>query len=129
MSSIQNVDTSRSTSIFTLFSPQLLPATLMLGGGVTLYAVETYITATIAPSIVRDIGGLELLSWMTTLFVAAAVLGSIFVATRPRGIGLRSVYVAGALVFGAGSLVCTLAPAMPLVLVGRTVQGFGAGIL
>ena len=50
MSSIQNADTSHSTSIFTLFSPQLLPATLMLGGGVVLYADESYITATIAPS-------------------------------------------------------------------------------
>ncbi len=31
--------------------------------------------------------------------------------------------------FGAGSLICALAPAMQLVLAGRTVQGFGAGIL
>lgn len=128
MTGIDEISADRP-SVVHLFSAPLLPATLMLGGGVTLYAVETYITATIAPSIVRDIGGLELLSWMTTLFVAAAVLGSIFVAMRPRGIGLRSVYVAGALMFGAGSLICALAPAMPLVLAGRTVQGFGAGIL
>ncbi|TCM80932.1 MFS transporter [Rhizobium sp. BK068] len=128
MTGIEEISADKP-SVFHLFSAPLLPATLMLGGGVTLYAVETYITATIAPSIVRDIRGLELLSWMTTLFVAAAVLGSIFVAMRPRGIGLRSVYVAGALIFGAGSLICALAPAMPLVLAGRTVQGFGAGIL
>jgi MFS family permease len=101
----------------------------MLGGGVTLYAVETYIMATIAPSIVRDIGGLPLLFWVTTLYVAAAVLGSIFVAMRPRGTGLRTVYVAGALMFAAGSLICGLAPSMPVVLVGRAVQGFGAGAL
>ncbi len=49
-----------STSVFQLFSPALLPATLMLGGGMTISAVESYITATIAPSIVRDVGGLEL---------------------------------------------------------------------
>ena len=129
MSSIQNVDTSRSASIFTLFSPQLLPATLMLGGGVALYAVESYITATIAPSIVRDIGGLELFSWMITLFVAAGVLGSITVATRPRGMGLRTVYVAAALIFGAGNLICAIAPIIQVVLAGRAVQGFGAGML
>ncbi|MBB5571788.1 MULTISPECIES: MFS transporter [Rhizobium] len=129
MSSIQNADTSHSTSIFTLFSPQLLPATLMLGGGVVLYAVESYITATIAPSVVRDIGGLELFSWMTTLFVAAGVLGSITVATRPRGIGLRTVYIAAALIFGLGNLICAMAPAIQVVLAGRAVQGFGAGML
>ncbi|MBB4568389.1 MFS transporter [Rhizobium leucaenae] len=129
MSSIQNADTSRSTSIFTLFSAQLLPATLMLGGGVVLYAVECYITATIAPSVVRDIGGLELFSWMTTLFVAAGVLGSISVATRPRGIGLRTVYIVAALIFGAGNLICAVAPTIEIVLAGRAVQGFGAGML
>ncbi|MFL5015512.1 MAG: MFS transporter, partial [Rhizobium sp.] len=46
------------SSVFRLFLPEHLPATLMLSGGVTLYAVESYIMATIAPSIVRDIGGL-----------------------------------------------------------------------
>jgi MFS family permease len=117
------------SSVFHLFSPAFLPATLMLGGGVTLYAVETYITATVTPSIVRDIGGLALLSWVTTLYVAAAVLGSIFVAMRPRGTGLRTVYVAGALIFGAGSLICAAAPVMGVLLAGRTVQGVGAGIL
>lgn len=119
----------QKTSIFQLFTPSLLPATLMLGGGVTLYAVETYITATIAPSIVRDIGGLPLLSWVTTLYVAAAVLGSVSVAMRPRGMGLRSAYVVGAVLFGAGSLVCAAAPSMEMVLAGRTIQGFGAGVL
>jgi MFS family permease len=101
----------------------------MLGGGVTLYAVESYITATIAPSIVRDIGGLELFSWMTTLFVAAGVLGSITVATRPKGIGLRAIYVAAALIFGVGSLACAIAPTMPVLLIGRAVQGYGSGML
>ena len=129
MSSIENTAPLKSASIFTLFSPRLLPATLMLGGGVTLYAVESYVTATIAPSIVRDIGGLELFSWMTTLFVAAGVLGSITVATRPKGIGLRAIYVAAALIFGVGSLACAIAPTMPVLLIGRAVQGYGSGML
>ncbi|MDK4705543.1 MFS transporter [Rhizobium sp. CNPSo 4062] len=129
MSSIENTAPASSSSVFTLFSPKLLPATLMLGGGVTLYAVESYITATIAPSIVRDIGGLELFSWMTTLFVAAGVLGSITVATRPKGMGLRTVYVGAALTFGIGSLACAIAPMMPVLLAGRAIQGYGAGML
>jgi MFS family permease len=48
---------------------------------------------------------------------------------RPRGIGLRTVYVAGALMFAAGSLICALAPSMQVILAGRAVQGFGAGAL
>jgi MFS family permease len=118
-----------SPSVLRLLSPQLLPATLMLAGGVGLYAIESYITATIAPSIVRDIGGLSLLAWVTSLFVAMAVLGSIFVAMRPRGIGLRTVYIIAALIFAAGSFVCAIAASMPDLLVGRALQGFGAGAL
>lgn len=129
MSGIATASTTSSTSVFRLFSPALLPATLMLAGGVTLYAVESYITATIAPSIVRDIGGLALFAWLTSLYVATAVLGSIFVAMRPEGVGLRAVYVVAALIFGAGSLICAAAPSMPVVLVGRAVQGFGTGAL
>ncbi|MGM5054113.1 MFS transporter [Rhizobium sp. 814_E9_N1_1] len=125
----QTAAVSNSSSVFRLFLPEHLPATLMLAGGVTLYAVESYIMATIAPSIVRDIGGLALFSWVTSLFVAAAVLGSIFVAMRPRGIGLRSVYVIAALVFGVGSLIAAAAPSMPVVLIGRAVQGLGTGAL
>ncbi|MGO7158861.1 MFS transporter, partial [Rhizobium johnstonii] len=130
---MSNIDQTASipsaSSVFRLFLPEHLPATLMLAGGVTLYAVESYIMATIAPSIVRDIGGLALFSWVTSLFVAAAVLGSIFVAMRPRGIGLRSVYVIAALVFGVGSLIAAAAPSMPVVLIGRAVQGLGTGAL
>ncbi|MBY5558230.1 MFS transporter [Rhizobium leguminosarum] len=129
MSNIDQTAAIPPSSLFRLFLPEHLPATLMLAGGVTLYAVESYIMATIAPSIVRDIGGLVLFSWVTSLFVAAAVLGSIFVAMRPRGIGLRSVYVIAALVFGVGSLIAAAAPSMPVVLIGRTVQGLGTGAL
>ncbi|MBB2795889.1 UNVERIFIED_ORG: MFS family permease [Rhizobium pisi] len=125
----QTIALPNANSVFRLFLPEHLAATLMLAGGVTLYAVESYITATIAPSIVRDIGGLALFSWVTSLFVAAAVLGSIFVAMRPRGITLRGVYVIAALVFGAGSMVAAIAPSMPVVLIGRALQGLGTGAL
>lgn len=38
-------------------------------------------------------------------------------------------YAAAALLFIAGTLVCAVAPAMPVMLVGRTVQGLGGGFL
>jgi MFS family permease len=113
----------------TLFSRAYLFGTLMLGGGIMLHAVETYITATLMPSIVRDIGGLPLFAWATTVYVAASVLGSTFVAVRPEGVTLNRCYVFGAVLFGIGSLVCAIAPTMETVLVGRAVQGLGAGFL
>jgi MFS family permease len=112
-----------------LFHRGTLFATLVLGGGIMLHAVETYITATLMPSIVRDIGGLELFAWATTIYVAASVLGSTFVAVRPENVTLNRCYVFGAALFGIGSLVCAIAPTMEIVLAGRAVQGLGAGFL
>jgi MFS family permease len=112
-----------------LFISGRTPATLLLGAGVGLEALEFYVTTSLMPSMVRDIGGLELLAWTSSLFVAAIVLGSICVVIRPRGVTLNQTYVAGALLFGLGCGVVGLAPDMIVVLVGRAVQGFGAGLL
>ncbi len=40
---------ARSASLWSLFAPGHLGASLMLAGGISLYAVETYVTATIMP--------------------------------------------------------------------------------
>ena len=82
----ENVATPKDAAprLSSLFSRAYLFGTLMLGGGIMLHAVETYITATLMPSIVRDIGGLSLFAWATTIYVAASVLGSTFVAVRPE---------------------------------------------
>ncbi|MDX3928760.1 MAG: MFS transporter [Shinella sp.] len=129
MSGIDSTPEEAHSRLSELFHPSRLFATLMLGGGISLHAVETYITATLMPSVVRDIGGLPLFAWATTLYVAAAVLGSIFVAVRPSTISLNRCYVFGAMLFAAGSGICAAAPAMEIVLVGRLVQGLGAGLL
>lgn len=112
-----------------MFAPGHLGATLMLGGGIALHAVEVYISITVMPSVVRDIGGLDLFAWTTTLFVAASLLGSVFITARPRGVSLRMAYVIGSIFFGAGSLAAAVAPSMILVVLGRAVQGFGAGLI
>jgi MFS family permease len=123
------VETTPAAGMRDLFRRSRINATLLLGAAIGLEALEFYVTTSLMPSIVRDIGGLPLLAWTTSLFVAAIVLGSIVVVIRPKGINLNQVYVAGALVFAAGCAIVGLAPNMVVVLVGRFVQGFGAGLL
>lgn len=101
----------------------------VLTSGVGLHAINVFITGTLLPSVVGDIGGLELFAWSTTLFIVASIVASIFAAIRPFGIGPRVNYILAALTFGTGSLICGLAPEMWVMLLGRTVQGFGAGLL
>ncbi|HEY0854629.1 MAG TPA: MFS transporter, partial [Devosia sp.] len=101
----------------------------VLVSGVGLHAINVFISGTLMPSVVGDIGGIELFAWSTTLFIVASIVASIFAAIRPFGIGPRANYIIAALTFGAGSLICGLAPEMWVMLLGRTVQGFGAGLL
>ena len=101
----------------------------VLVSGVGLHAINVFISGTLMPSVVGDIGGIELFAWSTTLFIVASIVASIFAAIRPLGIGPRTNYIIAALTFGAGSLICGLAPEMWVLLLGRTVQGFGAGLL
>jgi MFS family permease len=104
-------------------------AAITLASGVGLQALETFIGSTLLPSVVREIGGLELFAWNTTVFIVASIVASIFAAVRPFDLGPRGIYIFAAFGFGLGSLICGLAPNMEVMLVGRAVQGFGAGLL
>jgi len=102
---------------------------LALAGGIALHAVNVYIVATVLPSVVRDIGGLEYYAWNMTLFVVASILGS---ALSPKTIdawGLRNSFLVGLAIFAAGTAACAAAPAMEWMLIGRTGQGFGGGLI
>ncbi|WP_249672205.1 MFS transporter [Pseudomonas abieticivorans] len=112
-----------------LLSGRNAARSVALSGGVALHAINIYIATTILPSVVQDIGGLHLYAWNTTLFVVASILGSALTARLLQRAGPRGAYgVAGGL-FLLGSLACSLAPNMPLMLVGRSVQGLGGGLL
>ncbi|NLR97570.1 MFS transporter [Rhizobium sp. P38BS-XIX] len=102
---------------------------LALAGGVALHAINVYLATTILPSVVQDIGGLGLYAWNTTIFVVASILGSALSAKLLQLCGPRAAYVIAATTFAAGSILCALAPTMPVMLIGRSVQGLGGGFL
>ncbi|MFM0740747.1 MFS transporter [Paraburkholderia xenovorans] len=102
---------------------------LGLAGGVALHATDVYIATTILPSVVQDIGGLELYAWNTTLFVVASILGSVLSVRLLTVLGPRSAYFCALAVFALGTVVSASAPSMPWMLGGRTLQGLGGGVL
>ena len=104
-------------------------AGLGLAGGVALHATNVYVATTILPSVVHDIGGLELYAWNTTLFVVASILGSVLSVRLLAVLGARSAYFSALAVFALGTVVCASAPSMLWMLAGRTLQGLGGGIL
>ncbi len=102
---------------------------LALSVGVTLHAINIYISTTILPTVVADIGGLHLYAWNTTLFVVASIIGAAVSTRLLQKYGAKMAYaLASALVF-IGSLLAALAPDMSVMLIGRTLQGAGGGVL
>lgn len=104
-------------------------ALFVIFGGTGLQALEAFIASAMLPTVVADIGGVELFAWNTTIFIVASIVATLFAAVRPRSIGPRGGYMIAAGAFAAGSLLCGLAPSMLVLLAGRLVQGFGAGLL
>ena len=51
-------------------------ATTVLAGGVAFYAINEFITMSLLPSVVADIGGARLYAWVTTVYLVASVVSA-----------------------------------------------------
>lgn len=101
----------------------------VLACGIALHSINLYITTSILPTVVADIGGMPLYAWNTTLFVVAAIVGAAVALQVLQRAGPRLGYALACVTFAAGSALCALAPAMPAMLGGRALQGLGGGLL
>ena len=112
-----------------LLGPRYLRTSTLLAGGVALYATNEFVTASLLPSAILDIGGERFYAWVTTLYLLGSVVTASMVNPALSRIGPRPSYLLGLAVFGLGSVVCAIAPDMELLLVGRTLQGAAGGLL
>ncbi|AQA05051.1 MFS transporter [Mycobacterium sp. MS1601] len=112
-----------------LLGPANVGTSTVLAGGVALYATNEFITISLLPSAVADIGGQRFYSWVTTVYLVASVVAATTVSPILTRLGPRVSYLGAMSVFAAGTVLCALAPAMEVLLVGRTVQGLGGGVL
>ncbi|VBA40697.1 putative multidrug-efflux transporter [Mycobacterium innocens] len=112
-----------------LFGPRYVATATLLAGGVGLYAVNEFLTISLMPSTVADIGGERLYAWVTTLYLVGSVIAASTVYSVLLRVGARVSYLLGLAVFGVGTLVCAVAPSMEVLLAGRTLQGAAGGLL
>jgi MFS family permease len=112
-----------------LLGPKHLGASTVLAGGVALYATNEFLTTSLLPSAVADIGGQRLYAWVTAVYLVGSVVAATMVSALLVRLGPRWSFLLGLAVFGAGSLGCAFAPTMQILLVGRTVQGVAGGLL
>lgn len=67
------------------------------------------------------------LAWIFTIYVLFQLMGTPLMAKLSDRYGRRSIYVLNLTLFGLGSLVLVFAPSFWVLLVGRAIQGLGAG--
>lgn len=112
-----------------LLGPKYLGASTVLAGGVALYATNEFLTISLMPSAVADIGGHRLYARVTTVYLVASVVAATTVHSTLMRFGPKVAYLLALGVFGVGSLACAAAPTMGALLAGRTVQGLAGGLL
>jgi len=112
-----------------IFGPRYLAATLILCLGVSLFAFNAFLAATALPSAVTELDGVEVISWATTLYLVFAIMGGSAAAMLKQRLGSRWALLISAGFFLAGTLLAAHGTAMNEVLVGRSVQGLGEGVV
>lgn len=108
--------------------PNLRPLLLILFVGVLVGALDLAIIGPALPAIQADFGvDARSLAWIFNIYVLFQLVGTPLMAKLSDRYGRRSIYVLNLALFGLGSLVLVVAPSFAILLVGRAIQGLGAG--
>jgi MFS family permease len=99
----------------------------MLVLAVWLHTANSLLTATTMPSTAAEIGGINLLHWTFSLYLAASIVAGASISLLVPRYGMRNSMQRVVILYIAGSAICALAPFMPVVLIGRVLQSLGGG--
>jgi EmrB/QacA subfamily drug resistance transporter len=92
-----------------------------------LAALDQTIVATALPTIGRQFRDVSNLSWVITAYLLASTAVAPVFGTLSDIYGRRAMIIAALSLFVAGSILCALAPNMPMLIVARGLQGLGGG--
>lgn len=92
-------------------------------------AIEATIVATAIPSIVSDLGGFSLFSWVFSAFLLAQVVTIPIYGKLADLYGRKPVFSFGIIIFLIGSVLCGFAKTMDTLILFRLIQGLGAGAI
>jgi EmrB/QacA subfamily drug resistance transporter len=92
-----------------------------------LAALDQTIVSTALPTIVRDLGGLERLSWVVTAYLLAQTVVTPLYGKLGDLYGRKLVLQTGITIFLIGSVLCGMSGSMLQLIVFRAIQGIGGG--
>jgi EmrB/QacA subfamily drug resistance transporter len=105
----------------------LILAAVMLA--MFMAAVESTIVATVMPTVVAELGGFDLLSWVFAAYLLTQAVTIPIYGRLADLFGRKPVFFAGAAIFLVGSTLCGLARTMLALVLFRALQGLGAGAI
>jgi len=97
--------------------------------GITLVAFEALAVVTIAPRFSAELGGTHLYGWVFSGLLLTSLFGTVLGGGLADSHGPGPVILLGLGVFGLGLTVGAAAPSMPVLILGRLLQGLGGGAL
>ncbi|MBQ0820917.1 MFS transporter [Microvirga terrae] len=92
-----------------------------------LAALDQTIIATALPTIGRELGDLEHLSWIVTVYLLTSTAVTPLYGKLSDSYGRRGIMLTGIVIFVIGSIACALAPTMTILILARGLQGIGGG--
>jgi EmrB/QacA subfamily drug resistance transporter len=96
--------------------------------GVLMAALDIAIVGPALPAIQPALGvGTRAAAWIFTIYVLFNLIGNVLMARLSDMFGRRRIYILAIGLFAFGSLLVALAPGFGALLLGRAVQGLGAG--
>ena len=106
--------------------PLVLAACLI---GTFMAAIESTIVSTTLPTIVADLGGFELFSWVFTAFLLAQAVSIPLYGRLADMFGRKIVFFAGVGLFLTGAVLCGFAWGIVPLICFRALEGLGAGAI
>lgn len=101
---------------------------LVLFVGVLMGALDIAIVGPALPAIRTEFGANDrAMAWIFNIYVLANLVGTPLMAKLSDRMGRRNIYVLDVVLFAIGSLVVALSSSFEVLLLGRAVQGLGAG--
>ena len=106
---------------------RLVMAAVLLA--IFMVATDSYIVATAMPTIVADLGGFRLFSWVFAAYLLAQAVTIPIYGRLADLYGRKRVFFAGTGIFLLGLLLCGFAWGMVPLVLFRALEGIGAGAI
>ena len=122
-----NLNAPRATSLPAAAKRRLAATGVMLA--IFLFAIDATIVSTAMPTIVAKLGGLELYSWVFSIYMLTSALTTPLFGKLSDLYSQRRLMLIGIGIFVLGSMLCGGAQSMEALILFRAIQGLGGGAI